>query len=77
MKKLLIPVIILLTGCSVQNYDDMYDYKYDYAECYLNGSKRKYEISSWRYYKDGIVEITTTNADMYMLSMSYCKLVRK
>lgn len=59
------------------NNEPKTDFQYDYAECYLNGSKRKYNISSWRYYENDLIEITTTDANTYMLSMSYCKLVNK
>lgn len=59
------------------NNEPREEYNYDYAECYLNGSKKKYEISSWRYYENDLIEITTNDGAGYMLSMSYCKLVRK
>lgn len=79
MKKLLMLIVpvLLLTGCKIENYNETSDYKYDYADCYLNGTHRKYEISDWDYYKDGLIEITTKEGNLYMISMDYCRLVNK
>lgn len=83
MKKILMTltmIIVLLgiTGCGCAN-KDIWDlnYRFDYAECYLNGEYVRYDIRQWSDYVGEQIQIRSTDGKTYLISMNYCRMIKE
>lgn len=80
MKKIKLAVIavilcFVLTGCNYDMWDT--NYTYDYAECNFGGEIEKINIRQWKDYDGEQIQIRAEDGKTYLLSMNYCKLVKK